>query len=173
MITNEMKEAILYLSDKENYMVFAGFATYLQTGIESSADIDIYLKSKEDFDGMVEELVSQGWKKVKEGTDNTHYWHACLEKNGSTLDLVYSKSTAEVCFPLKQKFERDGIELYALSTELLFLEKLNQLSSIKRTEKKTERDREAVSILRKMLDLDKLRAILPQLKDIYWREGYL
>lgn len=173
MITKEMKEAIEYLSDKDNYMVFAGFATFLQTGIECSNDIDIYLESKEDLDRISQDFISSGWKKAKESTDNKYYWHICLKKNDTTLDLVYAVSTADTCKPFKQKFKRNGIELYTISTETLFLEKLNQVSGLHRTPEKTKRDREAIAILRKMIDINKIQKLVPELKDIFWREGYL
>jgi hypothetical protein len=154
MITKEMKEAIEYLSNKDNY-------------------IDIYTKSKEDMDKISEDLKRLGWKQGKTRTDSKYFWYACFEKNTTTVDLIYTVSEAEVCFPLRQKFKRDGIELYTISTETLFLEKLNQVSDLHRTPEKTRRDRKAIVILRKMIDINKIQKLVPKLKDLFWREGYL
>jgi len=41
MLTNEMQEIINFLSEKDNYAIFAGFAGFLHTGVASSADIDM------------------------------------------------------------------------------------------------------------------------------------
>lgn len=45
MITPEMEEILHYLHHQKGYALFAGFATYLLTGIEPSSDIDVYVSS--------------------------------------------------------------------------------------------------------------------------------
>ena len=169
MITQEMREILEFLSPRNDYLIFAG---YLLTKVEPSADVDIFVPSKETVMSITEELSTKGWTKFKErGIDGTFYSNS-LEKNNTTFDIIFSSPALEVLMPRKVKTEFEGKEYFTLSKEGIFLTKMNILTNPKRTENKTKRDREVINILREQVDLDKVRELVISLKDSFWRSGY-
>ena len=79
-----MKEIIDYLCTRDNYVICAGFAAHLHTGVESSADIDIFV-AREEISKIAEEFEQKGWKVTKTtDRDGQLFWKQ-LEKNETTL----------------------------------------------------------------------------------------
>ena len=77
---NEMKEIIEYLNTRDSYVIFAGFAAYLQAGLDSSDDIDIFV-APEEISKIAEEFEKKGWTIAKTAErDGQMYWKK-LEKN--------------------------------------------------------------------------------------------
>jgi len=52
----EMHELLDFLSQKDDYAIFAGFAAQLLLGIKASPDIDILVRSKDKAEEFKKEL---------------------------------------------------------------------------------------------------------------------
>jgi len=61
-LNKEMKEIIEYLNKRNDYAIFAGFASFAHVGVVPSPDIDIYTKSKEARDEITKDFKTKGWK---------------------------------------------------------------------------------------------------------------
>jgi hypothetical protein len=168
-ITEEMKEILQYLSNKDNYALFAGFAAFLCTGIESSADIDILVSSYGDIKKITEDFISSGWDHIQFRTDKISM--STVKKNKTTFDIIFSQFARKL-FPSRIVVSFDGKKLFCISLEALLLTKLNQLAAIERSEEKTRRDRLVIRVLRKKIDVRKMRELLQNLEDSFWTEGY-
>jgi len=173
VLTDEMMKILEYLNYKEDYAIFAGFAAYVHTTIESSADIDILVKSIKEVNTISKYFACNGWKKIKTKTDNSSWMISTLDKNNTTFDIIFSKSAEKIILPKKVKLSFKGKQLYFISKEALFLSKLIWLASENRTEEKIKRDRKVVNILRKDLNLNNLRKLMAEMEDPFWTNGYL
>jgi hypothetical protein len=167
-ITEEMKEILRYLNNKDNYALFAGFAAFLCTGIESSPDIDIFVLSYDDVKKITEDFISSGWDHIQFKTDKISM--STVKKNKTTFDIIFSQS-AKKFFPSRIVVSLDGKKLFCISLEALLLTKLNQLAAIERSEEKTKRDRSVIRVLREKIDVTKLNELLHDLEDSFWTEG--
>lgn len=173
VFTDEMMEILRYLNNKEDYAIFAGFAAFLHTKIESSADIDILVKSIKEVNNISKDFINNGWKQKNKKTGNVLFMNSKLEKNNTTFDIIFSKSAEEIILPRKVKLSFDIYKLYVVSREVLFISKLLGLASESRPEEKIKRDRKVVNILRNNLNLKGLRKLLVEMKDAFWTSGYL
>lgn len=165
-----MQEILEYLHTKKNYALFAGFAAFLHTGVEPSPDIDVFVSSIDDVKNITGDFTQKGWTHMQR-TTNTYFMDT-VEKNNTTFDIIFSKSAKEVFLPRRVKIYFEDKCLYSISVEALFLTKMNQVASQKRSDCKTKRDREVIHILRKKINVQSLREILEDLKDSFWTEGY-
>src|SRR3989338_656230 len=172
-LTSEMNELIKFLSKRDDYVIFAGFGAFLHTGVECSKDIDIFVSSFESVKKITKLLKEKNWKQVKQETDNKHYSVAILEKNKTSLDIVYSVTSKDTLYPTKEKIRFQEHSLNVLSKESMLITKINQLTYIDRAKEKYKRDRQVINILRKEIDIKKLRKILPKLHKVFWTFGRL
>jgi hypothetical protein len=173
VLTDEMREILRYLHNKKDYAIFAGFAAFLHTKVESSADIDIFVKSIKGVNNISKDFINAGWKQKSKKTDNSLFMCSTLEKNNTTFDIIFSKSAKETILPNKVKLPFNSYGLYVINKEALFISKLLWLASENRPEEKIRRDKNVVNILRKNLNIKELRKILVKMKDTFWKKGYL
>ena len=171
VITREMHEIVDFLKAEEQYALFAGFAAYLYTGVETSADIDIFVPSMAVVKRICRLFIPRGWKLTRKKSDGKLYMLSTLKKKDTTLDIVFSKIAREIWVPCKTSLPFGRGRLNAVSPEVLFLTKLQGMTSLHRTESKTARDRRVLSVLRRRIDVGKLRKLLNKLPDVFWTKG--
>lgn len=162
ILTPELKEIIQYLHTKDHYAVFAGFCAFLLTGVEPSFDIDIFVLSDNTVRQITEDFLKKGWRK-----QYTNDFMSTVKKNDTTFDIIYSK-TAKIFLSGRIQVSFKGYRLFVITPEALFLTKMNQLASLKRTEEKTKRDRDVIHILRQKIDVEKLKNLLQTVDDSFW-----
>jgi hypothetical protein len=166
-ITPEMEEIVQYLHDKSNYAIFAGFAAFLLTGVESSPDIDIFVSSRNDIKKITDDFVTKGWNLLCQNDFVT-----TVEKRGTTFDIIFSESARKVFFPCRMRVPFKDKHLFCISSEALLLTKMNQLTSLQRSDYKTKRDRTVIDILRQTIDGEKVIQLVVNLEDSFWTEGW-
>lgn len=166
-ITPEMQEILNLLEKRNDYVIFAGFAGYLHTGVETSADIDVFVATKE-VDNISKQLQ---WKETKRTTSQNSKI-ITLEKNKTTFDVVGINKGTEPYFETRVEHNFNGKKLWIMSKEALLLSKMNQITAENRTEAKTARDRKVIAILRNKIDLKKIRELAPKLSDEFWQKGW-
>ena len=165
ILTPELKEIIQYLHTKDHYAVFAGFCAFLLTGVEPSFDIDVFVLSADTVKQITEDFIKKGWR-IQYTADGM----GTVKKNDTTFDIIYSKpAKIFLCNRIQVSFK--GYRLFVITPEALFLTKMNQLTSLKRTEEKTKRDRDVIHILRQKIDVEKLRTLLQTVDDSFWTKG--
>ena len=167
-----MEEEILnYLSKNNNYVIWAGYAQFGHLGLKPSPDIDIYVDSEESLRQISSDFEQNGWKVTHQPKAIPALWDK-LEKNGMTLDIVFSEP-ALVFFEYRVKIVIKEEEVFCISKEALFLTKLGVLTSKGRTEDKRKRDLSAILLLRDLIDPKKVREIVQKLPDYYWKRGWV
>lgn len=172
-----MEEVLEYLDNRDDYVIFAGFASFLHTGIESSADIDIFAKDVETVNRMADDFLAKGWKLDRENLNrNNDGKFKCgfktVEKNNTSFDICYSTHTSEVFLPESVTLEFEGFNLKVFSAETLFLAKIQQMTGPNRKESKMLRDRETIGILRTKIDPDKVKKLINSVWDEFWTKRY-
>jgi len=170
-LVKEIREILSFLESRKDYVIFAGFAAYIYTGIKASKDIDIFVNSFSNVDVYCEILKDFGWNEIKRIKDDKKRYHVCtLIKNGTTFDICYSLSSKKVFvqFGVKKKFENFNLRL--ISLEGLYLTKVSQITFL-RPEIKTKRDREVINILRERISVSRLKKMIFLLPEIFWKEG--
>ncbi len=166
-----MQEILDYLQTKEDYALFAGFAAFLHTGVEPSPDIDVFFSSAAAVKASTDDFTTKGWNRIRTGYTDDYFMNT-VEKNGTTFDIIYSAPAKEVLLPHKVRVRFKGTYLYTISVEALLLTKMNQLTSLERSDYKTKRDREVIHILRQKIDVQELRELLKDVKDSFWVKGH-
>jgi len=157
----EMGELLDFLSQREDYCIFAGFASKILLGVSSSADVDVLAK---DMNLIVNELGKKGWSKTIK-TEKV----IMLQKDKTEIDVC--KSEIPELFDSRSRIKYSDWELYVMSPEALFITKMNnQLAKEDRSEDKTKRDRETIKRLRGKIDPEKLRKLILKLPDEFWTE---
>jgi len=116
-------------------------------------------------------FLEKAWKKTRELL-NKNSLILTLEKNKTTLDICFSEKCKELFLPEKVIIKFEDKTLYAINPEALFFTKLNQLTYQDRTENKTKRDREVISILRKKINVNKLKKLIEKTSEDFWITGY-
>ncbi len=172
MITKEMRELMGYLARIDGYVIFAGFAGFLQTGVEASEDIDIFTKSIADIAPIAEDFVSKGWKLTREENDGDRWAMKTVEKNGTTFDICCNTNASRVLVPRAVEVEFEGYKLKVLSPESLLVSKMAQLTGLHRSPEKTLRDRKVLEIIRKRVDPEEARKLTNEMSDEFWTKGY-
>ncbi|MFH1409750.1 MAG: hypothetical protein ABIH34_07600 [Nanoarchaeota archaeon] len=167
----EINEILAYLENRDDYVIWAGYAQYIHLGIRPSADVDIFVTSREVWREISAEMQKRGWK-PKEGFVG-FYEGDKLVKKDTTFDIIFSEAAATLFFNDKVILESEGRKVSVLSKEALFITKLGQLSVKNRTEAKRKRDWETVNELRKDFDLKKIRELIPRLPDSFWAVGWI
>jgi hypothetical protein len=162
-----MEEILQYLHKRDGYALFAGFAAFLLTGVEPSPDIDIFVSSRNDVQKIADDFIPKGWN-----VQRTEEWINTVEKNGTTLDIVFSDNAKKAFLPCKIAVPFKGKKLFSVTPEALLLTKMNQLTSQERSDDKTKRDRKVIYQLRKEIQVKKLKMLLENLEDTFWTEGY-
>ncbi len=170
-MNREVSEILRYLNGRSDYCIFAGFASYLHTGVKASNDVDVYVASKKRLRQIAKDFIKNGWK-IKKERQNKFYEFKRLIKNDTTVDLLYSV-IGKKCFLLnnKTKIKFQKYNLNVLNKEALFLSKLQVIMEPDRKESKHKRDRKVLNILRKDLDITKLRTLMKKLPRGFWRDG--
>ncbi|MEM4271869.1 MAG: DUF6036 family nucleotidyltransferase [Candidatus Pacearchaeota archaeon] len=171
-LAKEMKEILDFINNRKDCVIFAGFAAYLQTGVRASKDIDVFVPSMDAVKKIAKYFSDKGWKQTGLKTDKKLFMASTLKKRNVTFDVIFSKSAKEILMPLRIKIQFNKYTLYSISPESLFLTKMSQLTSPKRTDNKTKRDRQVIARLRKKINLAKLRKLLQKMKDVFWTQGY-
>jgi len=170
MITPEMNEIIDYLSTRDNYAIFAGFAAFLQTGVDASADIDVFIATSEEIEQMSQEFQQKGWTEPERKIVQDKVVKATVEKNETTFDLIFSVN-AQAYIDTCEKVECEGKQLSVLSKEALLVTKMLQLTQ-NRPDSKTQRDRQVIADMRPKIDPMKLKQLLSSLDNTFWTKGY-
>ena len=166
-ITPEIQEILNLLEKRNDYVIFAGFAGYLHTGIETSADIDVFVPVKE-ADNIAKQMA---WKETKRSVSQNSKI-ITLEKNKTTFDIVGINKGTEPYFETRVEHDFNGKKLWIMSKEALLLSKMNQITTINRTDAKTDRDRKVIALLRSKIDLKKTRELAAKLSDEFWQKGW-
>ncbi len=172
VMTSEMKEILAFLDSEKEYVIFAGFASFLHTGVESSADIDAFVPSFEEINRMADEFVKKGWELTKNEKFCDDAGVKTVEKNGTTFDICLNQHVNKVFFPVKVEVSFEELTLQVLSLEGLFLTTLKQITGKSRTEAKMKRDRETIELLRKKIDVKRLKELIMSTADTFWTERH-
>jgi hypothetical protein len=168
-MNREIKEILEYLEGRKDYVIWAGFCVFAHLGIKPSLDVDIYVNSSETKSEIFTNFQKRGWRRIPH-VEMDFEWDK-LEKEGTTLDIVYSSEAARLLFSDAVEIEVYGNKVRFLSKEWLFLTKLGQLSWKDRKEEKRKRDIETIDRLRSLIDLKKLNQLASKLPVSYWRTG--
>ncbi|MGC1120748.1 MAG: hypothetical protein WBA22_06605 [Candidatus Methanofastidiosia archaeon] len=99
------------------------------------------------------------------------YLHTGVEPSPD-IDICFSSPARNVFFPERATIYYRGTPLLVITQEALLLTKMNQLTSPQRTDAKTTRDRQVIQILRKKIDISKLRELVNNLEDSFWTQGW-
>lgn len=166
-ITPEMEEILQYLDGKDNYALFAGFAAFLHTGVEPSPDIDIFVSSLNDLRKITEDFIEKGW--MLQCADR---FMSTVRKRDTTFDIIFSEPAEKALLPCKVAISFEDKELFSITPEALLLTKMDQITSLERSDEKTKRDRKVIHILRQKIDVKTLKKLLQNLEDSFWTEGY-
>jgi len=167
----EIQEILQYLSQRTDYIIWAGYAQFAHVGIQPSPDVDIYTDSEATLQTISQEFEQKGWQVTHQPKPISAKWDK-LEKNGVTFDIIYSEPS-QLFFEDRTELEIEGYNLFCLSKEALFLTKMGALTSKGRTEDKRERDLEAILKLRDLVDPAKVKEIANRLPTSYWKIGWV
>lgn len=169
VFNKEMQEIVTFLAKQKKYAIFAGFAAYLHTGIEPSADIDVFMSQK-DVVRTAKTFVKKGWTEIKRRLSQ-EVIVITVVKNNTTFDIITVPQKSPY-FKTRVTCAFRGKKLQVISSEALLITKMNQLTWESRTDVKTKRDRKVIALLRKKINVKKMRALLPHLSDHFWTKGY-
>lgn len=171
MYNKQIERILDYLTKRDDYVIFAGFASFLHTGIEASLDVDAFFSSKDKVKEVSDDFKDLGWKLTKED-QGERYMVKTMEENDTTFDICYSDTSSRIFLPKKISIAYEGRNLYTLSPECMLLSKLSQLTSLNRTEYKTGRDRNTIKLLREMIDAQKMRELVQEMPYHFWQTGH-
>ncbi|MFH1972191.1 MAG: hypothetical protein ABIJ18_01805 [archaeon] len=167
----EIEQILEYLSQRGDYVVWAGYAQFAYVGIQPSPDIDIYTDSEETLHLISRDFQEKGWQVTHQPKKISALWDK-LEKNGVTFDIIYTEPS-QLFFRDRTKLEINGYSVFCLSKEALFLTKMGALTSKGRIEDKKQRDLEAILKLRGIIDPEKVAEIAQKLPASYWKIGWV
>ena len=119
VFTKEMREIIEFLTKKNDYAIFAGFATEIHTGIASSPDIDAYYSSKDKIKSVCKTFLKNGWKITRKFTGKNGYLFVTLMKNKTTFDLWTSNTIKKISVPNKEKVIFRNKKLYTITFHII------------------------------------------------------
>jgi hypothetical protein len=170
-MNTEIREILQYLENRDDYVIWAGFATFAYLGGKYSLDIDIFTDSLKTKEQISSDFQKKNWKIIPHD-QSFQNWDK-LKKHETTLDIVYSQNASKLFFFDKVRIKVYGNLLYFISKEALFLTKLGQLSAVNRTKEKRERDLKAIMELRKFVNVQKIRELVLKLPDSYWLTGWV
>ena len=160
VFTKEMSEIVDFLISRDDYAIFAGFSAELHTGIESSADIDVFFSDEKAINFVVKTFLKNGWEKFGGGKGDKGYVYFNLRKKETTFDFATSDNVRSVSIPNRERVNFNGKFLYTICKEELFLGKMVTASIENRLESKQIRDKKVVQILRNKVNPSKLKHIL-------------
>ncbi|MAG78361.1 hypothetical protein CL616_03285 [archaeon] len=166
-----INEILAYLTQRNDYIIWAGYAQFAHLGIKPSPDVDIYVKSEDSLKEISKDFVEKGWKVIHQPKAISALWDK-LEKNGVTFDIMYSEP-ASIFFEDRVLLKINENEVLCISKEALFLTKMGALTSKGRVEDKRKRDLNAILQLREIIDPEKVKEIVKRLPDSYWKIGWV
>ncbi len=168
----EIFEIAEFLSAYEgDYAVFAGFASYLLAGVETSFDVDVLLEERKELLEIAKRFANAGWQRTKEESEHEGHFNIVLKKANTEFDLVYSSDCALTLLNSRTDVSFGGFNVKVLSPEALLLIKLNQLTHPNRSEAKIKRDLETIQRLRLQLDVGRMKGLAAVLGKRYWIDG--
>jgi len=170
-MNQEIREILQYLENREDYVIWAGFASFAHFGFDCSPDIDIFTNSFETKEKMSLDFQKNNWKVIPH--NKTYQNWDKLKKHETTFDIVYSQNASKLFFTDKVKIEVYRHSLNFISKEVLFLTKLGQLSDIDRSKEKRERDLKTIMESRKSVDVRKIKELILKLPASYWLTGWV
>lgn len=166
----EIKEILQYLSNRKDYVIWAGFAQHAHLGLKCSPDIDIFTDSLETAKQISSDFQQKGWEIAPKPFEIPGYWDK-LKNKETTFDIVCSQTATELFFKDKVEIEVESYNLNFISKEVLFLTKLGQYRTKVRTDEKRKRDLEVINRLSGAIDVDKVKELALKLPESYWRTG--
>lgn len=168
----EVSEIVEFLSrSRYRYAIFAGFASHLLTGVESSNDVDVLFSKEADCREIAESFASRGWIPTKDCWETPEHLNIVLNKKETEFDLVYSTHAVQHLLDEPTIVDFGGSRVLTLSREAMLLVKINQMTKPDRSPEKVFRDRNVINILRKQVDILRITALAGQLGSRYWTEG--
>jgi hypothetical protein len=162
-----LRAAVEFLAARDDYVLFGGFAGYLQTNVRCSNDLDVLVRTREALSLFHHHFRRTGWRTKGERADVI-----TLEAGLMTLDLCHYERLVGPLMGTRVERTFLGFPLLVLSPEALFVTKLNHLT-LDLEEERTGRDREVIRAVRPEMDARKLRALLEAMGDPFWIEGRL
>ena len=168
----EIKEILQYLSNRKDYVIWAGFAQHAHLGLKYSPDIDIYTDSLETAKQISSDFQQKGWEVAHKPYEIPGYWDK-LKKKETTFDIVHSQIATDLFFKDKVEIKVEGHNLNFISKEALFLTKLGQYRAKVRTDEKRKRDLEVINQLSETIDVDKIKELASKLPESYWKTGWV
>lgn len=171
LYTKEILEILEFLSQTSiEYAIFAGFASHLLVGVETSLDVDILCRKKEDCIEIGKIFELNSWI-VSCKSDSEERFNLVLTKNGSDFDLVFTPHSARHFVGKFIRVQTAGSHIVkVLSPEALFLVKISQLTG-DRSVDKIIRDVEVLKRLRTKMDTIKIQELVSSLDNDYWIQG--
>ncbi|MDD4983368.1 MAG: hypothetical protein PHH82_00825 [Candidatus ainarchaeum sp.] len=171
-ITKEMDEITQALDNIDDYVIFGGFCSHLATGLETSADIDIYVKNKELLNKIKDQFKNKNWKiDFQSNNKNSEHNYVRLSKNNTTFDVHTSLLGTKIFLKQTKKIKYKKIYLNCLNTEALYITKLQTIIDTNRTSEKVLRDKQVIEVIKKDIDYIVLRKILLKLPKEFWTKG--
>ncbi|MFH1171080.1 MAG: hypothetical protein V1778_00895 [bacterium] len=118
------REVIQYISDQSEYMVIGSFALHCFRSFPYSDDFDVSLYSKKTIREWTKHFRAHGWKQTREfETQEKNTPIVTLEKDGTTLDLIYDPIIFQKYPAVTVTIARKKI--HVISPEGSFLRKLS------------------------------------------------
>ncbi len=171
-MNKEINEILEYLGGISEYAIFAGFAGFIYTGIKASLDIDVLFPDRNLLIKVETDFLEKGWKKMK-SSKSSGFFSVSMKKSSTTFDLVYTENVKKIIMPGVEKIKHQKYILNVVGCEWLFLSKLNGISFPQRTSAKVARDRRVIQLLRKRINVGKLKKLVMNYGDDLWKNGYI
>lgn len=170
-MNKEIKEILEYLNNISEYAIFAGFAGFLHTSIGASLDVDALFSNRNALVKVEMDFLEKGWRKIK-SSKTPGFFSVSLKKSRTTFDLVYTENVKKIIMPGVEKMKYQKYVLNSVGCEWLFLSKLNGIS-FPRALAKVTRDRKVIQLLRKKINVGKLKKLVMSYGEDFWKNGYM
>lgn len=172
VFTNEMEEVISFVSSHKDFVFFDSFADYLLAGVEPDLNIEFLCSSFDTVSLARDFFLSNGWKVIRSDSGND-FFVVDIKKNFTVCKILFSKSACNVLFSESNIVKFKNFRVPCLNVEALFLSTLNQVSAADRATSKIEKDREALSMLRKKIDVEHFKQLVSKTHKEFWSHSYL
>lgn len=160
-----------HLQPRNDYVIWAGMAAYAHLGTSVSEDVDIFTLTNNSMDEIADCFEDKGWDKNPKSSPFKYQYR--LRKEDATFDVIYSEDAAQLLFDDRVILALEGMKLFFVSKEWLYLTKIGQFGVANRKPEKKKRDLEAIAKLSGMVDSQRILSLVPRLTKSYWDTGWL
>lgn len=167
----DLVEILEFLAGREDYVIFAGFAAFLHTGVPASPDIDVFLNQLPSTEAVLGHFITRGWKRHRREGKSGEWEVVTALRGRTTFDICWSLNASSVLVPDATTMLFQGLSLRVISREAMFLTRLVSLSSPGRTSAKSRRDRRVLAALRPLVVPDRVADLAARMAGSFWISG--